>query len=130
MKTRLLPAATGIAAAAALLTASLALAGGTTLHLTAKDNHKSFTVQNGTGIVITLASNRSTGYHWTRGKTSAVKLVSHRYVQRSGGGVGAGGKEIWHFNVVGPKGMGSIQLHYVSPSKMIAKRFAVSLTVK
>ena len=131
MKSRVLLLATAVVATGALFAASLATASpsGSTIHLTAKSNHKSFTVQIGDAIVVTLASNASTGYHWTRGATSAVKLASHRYVAPKHGMPGAPGKEVWHFKVVGPSGKGKIQLRYVSPSNMLAHRFAVSLSV-
>ncbi|HEY2353423.1 MAG TPA: protease inhibitor I42 family protein [Gaiellaceae bacterium] len=128
MRKRLLFVATGVVAAAALLSASLAVAG-TTLHLTAKDNHKSFTVAAHTAIVITLKSNASTGYRWKRGHCSAVKFISRKYVEPASGRVGAAGKEIWRFKVVGQTTEGKIALRYVGPSKDVAHRFSVQLQI-
>jgi len=74
-----------------------------TLHLTAKDNHKSYTAKPGTPIVVTLASNAGTGYHWKYKSFTGdrvVKLISHRYVAPKDARPGAAGKEIWRFRAV------------------------------
>lgn len=133
MKTRLLLLATGVVAGAALCAASLAVAGSsaTTLHLTKKDNHKSFTVQMDSKVVVTLASCPDCGYRWQRGPSAVVKVVSHRYVQNTKPGqVGGTGKEIWRFKVVGPASEGKLRLRYVSPAGHIAKHFVVGLTIR
>ena len=129
MKTRLLLLATGVVAASALLATSAAIAG-STLHLTAKDNHTSFTVHMNEAIVVTLASCPDCGYSWKGGPSSVVKVVSHRYVQHTKPGqVGGTGKEIWRFKVVGPASEGKLRLRYVSPAGHIAKHFVVSLRI-
>jgi len=135
MKTRLSLVATGVVAAAALVTAPLVLASANAaaLHLTAKDNNKSFTVQRHCAIVITLKNpGWDGGYHWTRGYSSGVRLVSHRYVapKQKPGTVGGGvGKDIWRFKVVGPKTEGEIQLRYVSPARKVDHKFVVGIRV-
>ena len=135
MKTRLSLIATGVVAAAALFTASFALAGAdvATLHLTAKDNNKSFTVQRHSVIVVKLKdAGWDGGYGWTRGYSSGVKRVRyHTIAARSphhivGGGVA---KQIWRFKVVGPKGEGEIQFRYVSPARKVVRKFVVGLRI-
>ncbi len=80
-----------------------------TLHLTAKDNNKLFTVHPHETIVMTLASNPSTGYHWkyvhSPGGARVVKLISHRYVAPKASRPGASGKEVWRFRVIGKGAM-------------------------
>jgi len=77
----------------------------TTLYLTAKDNNKLFTVKPRTAIVVSLATNPSTGYHWnydpSPGGAKVVKLVSQRYVPPTVNRPGTPGTEVWHFKVVG-----------------------------
>ncbi|HUZ16604.1 MAG TPA: protease inhibitor I42 family protein [Gaiellaceae bacterium] len=105
------------------------------LQLTAKDNHKSFTVKPQRAIVVTLVSNSSTGYHWkykpSSGGGKVVKLVSHRYVPPQSGRPGAAGKEIWHFRAVG-KGVMDMGFRYIRswlPNKP-AKRIEFSIRVR
>jgi predicted secreted protein len=103
-----------------------------TLNLTGKDNGKTFTVQPQKVIVVTLVSNRSTGYQWryvrTAGNPKVVKVLSHRYVARPG--VGAAGKEIWRFRAVGA-GTAKIDLQYIRPfqPQQVAHRFGVTIDV-
>ena len=90
-----------------------------TLHLTAKDNHRTFTVKPRTAIVVTLASNPSTGFQWkykpSKGGGKVVKLVSDRYVPpKKGSPPGAAGKEVWHLRAVGTGKM-SMQFLDVPP---------------
>ena len=66
-------------------------------------------------IVVTLASNPTTGYQWQVMKPlaeSTVKLVSHVYDHPQTGLVGAGGQEIWVFRTLGP-GEAEIVLGYL-----------------
>ena len=130
MKKRLLLAATGAVAVAALVAASLALAGVCTLHLTAKDNHKSFAVHKHSVVVITLRSCGDCGYQWKRGPCSGVEYLSHRYVQHNKPHqVGGTGEEIFRFKVVGPKNEGEIQLRYVTPGRKIVSHFVAGLRI-
>ena len=89
-----------------------------TLRLTAKDNNKVFTVKPHTAIVVTLASNRSTGYRWESAPSShplnPLRLVSHRYVAPKKGVPGAAGKEIWRFRAVSHGGQ-DLGFLYVRP---------------
>jgi len=105
-----------------------------TLHLTAKDNHKSYTVKPRTPIVVTLASNATSGYHWKYKSFTGnrvVKLISQRYVPPKQGRPGAAGKEVWHFRAVA-KGVTDMRFRYipsVQPSKP-AKRIGISIRVR
>jgi predicted secreted protein len=84
-----------------------------TLHLTAKDNNKHFTVKPHEAIVMTLATTPGTGYHWqyvhSPGSGKVVKLISHRYIAPKNGQPGAAGKEVWHFGAVAK---GKIRLEF------------------
>ena len=87
----------------------------TTLHLTVKDNGHSFTVRPQRAIVVTLASNPSTGYRWkyepSKRGGKVVKLISARYVPpKSGSPPGAAGKEVWRLRAVGK---GKIDLQFL-----------------
>jgi len=104
-----------------------------TLHLTAKDNHKSYTVKPGTPIVVTLASNATTGYHWKYKSFTGdrvVKLISHRYVARKDARPGAAGKEIWRFRAVA-NGVTQMRFRYIRPSlpKKPAKKIGITIYV-
>ena len=92
---------------------------GSTLHLTPKDNHKEFTVKPHEAIVLTLASNRSTGYRWEFASASQMNAglhqVSHRYVAPKASVPGAAGKEIWRFRPIG-RGGAALGFNYVLPS--------------
>jgi predicted secreted protein len=78
---------------------------GRTLHLTAKDNGKEFTVKPHETIVLTLAFHRSSGYRWEFEPASQAMLgfrqLSQRYVAPKNG---AAGKEIWCYRPVGQGG--------------------------
>ena len=130
MKARLLVSAVVTAASAALVAASPAPAGVTTLHLTAKAKGRSFHVKTDSAVVITLKSCGDCGDEWKLEESSGVQLVSHKYVQHHKGGVlGGTGKEIWRFEVVGPMVHGRIKLRYVLPGGKTGSRFAVRLKI-
>ena len=80
-----------------------------TLHLTEKDNGKSFGVGLHEAFVVTLASNPSTGYHWEFLPASQAllgfRVVSHRYIAPTKSVPGAAGKETWRFRAVGKGGV-------------------------
>src|SRR5436309_63823 len=79
-----------------------------TLHLTEKDNGRSFTIKPQEVFVVTLTSNRSTGYRWEGAPASqnvlGFRTVSHRYVAPKPGVPGAAGEAIWRFQPVGRGG--------------------------
>ena len=97
-----------------------------TLHLTAANlNKKVFTVEPHTTIVVTLASNPATGYHWQfdpgSSPTEPLRLVSHRYVAPKNSGPGAAGKEIWRFGAVskGALPIGFVYRRSSQPRKVV-----------
>jgi predicted secreted protein len=92
-----------------------------TLRLSAKDNHKEFTVRPHEAIVVTLSSNRSTGYRWESAPASQVnpgfRLVSHRYYDAPNKSLpGAAGEEVWRLRPVG-KGGADLGFLYVQTSQ-------------
>ena len=112
-----------------------------TLHLTAKDNGKSFTVSKGAPFVVTLATNPSTGYHWSGGQESpggvhvGVRWVSRRYVPPATSRPGARGTEVFRFRSEGPDS-GTVGL-FISRvrghnrfDQTVAQSFAVTINVR
>jgi len=66
---------------------------------------------------ITLDSNQSTGYGWQLAEPldeSILQLVGSEYEPPEGGGIGAGGQDLWTFKAVG-EGETEIGLKYVRP---------------
>jgi predicted secreted protein len=96
-----------------------------TLHLTANLNKKVITVEPHTAIVVTLASNPSTGYHWQfvpgSSPTEPLRLVSHRYVAPKKSGPGAAGTETWRFRAVsrGALPIGFVYRRSSQPEKVV-----------
>ena len=106
-----------------------------TLHLAEKDSGKSFKVRPHETLVVTLASNRGTGYRWEDAPASQAmlgfRLVSHRYVAPRESLPGAAGKEIWRYRPVG-RGGANLGFIYVPPShgpKRPAQRVDFSIEV-
>ena len=106
-----------------------------TLHLTAKSNNHRYTVKPQSAIVVTLPSNRSTGYRWevvyTHGRGRHLAPLSDRYVAPSKARPGAGGKEILRFRAP-DAGSAVIWLRYVRPSapNKPARLFGVGIRVR
>ena len=106
-----------------------------TLHLTANLDQKVFTVKPHTAIVVTLASNRSTGYHWQFGSgsspTEPLRLVSHRYVAPKRSVPGAAGTEIWRFRAVSA---GALPIRFVyrrsSRSEKVVRFVGATIAVR
>ncbi len=118
---------------AAPLLAAIALAV-PPVQLAARDDGRVVRVAPGTPVVLTLASNPSTGYRWrllAGLDRRVVRLVSHRYLAPAKPGVvGAPGKEVWRFRAVG-RGRVALRLDYVrswQPGRP-ARRFRVELRV-
>jgi predicted secreted protein len=108
---------------------------GRTLHLTAKDNDKEFSVKPHETIVVTLASNRTTGYGWHGVPDPffgrSFRLLSHRYVAPTRGAPGAAGKESWRYRPIG-RGGGFLVFSYARQHTRFyrpTRRFAVSIKV-
>ena len=104
------------------------------LHLSVRDNGKTFTVNPRTTVVLVLPSNASTGYRWEIGipAHSAIRLLSHRYVQPKNSPPGAAGKEVWRFRILGPSNTTQLRLGYLRPwqPKKLARRFGVTIRVR
>ena len=63
---------------------------------------------------ISLAANRTTGYAWGLAKPlneSVVKQSAIDYVAPAGGGLGAGGTEVWTFTAIGT-GQETVSMKY------------------
>jgi inhibitor of cysteine peptidase len=89
------------------------------LDLTAADNGGDLSATTGEQVVLTLESNRSTGYSWslvTEPDPNVLAFVSSNYIQPSDADrVGAAGTEVWTWNAVG-EGSATLHLQYVRPS--------------
>jgi inhibitor of cysteine peptidase len=71
----------------------------------------------GVPFSITLDANPTTGYSWglaTELDTNVVELLHHSYQRSGGGGMGAGGTEIWTFEPL-CAGFTTIVLRYRRP---------------
>jgi predicted secreted protein len=103
-----------------------------TLALGPASNGHTYSVAPATKIVVTLPSNRSTGYHWrlrVRPDPHVVKLVSHHYVVPKTKRVGAAGKEIWRFRAVGA-GSVKLRLVYVQAGRVGGRLFGIGIHVR
>ena len=89
----------------------------------AKAPAQALVLEPGQVFMVTLAANHTTGYQWVLAAlppAKVVKLVSNDYEPSGAKGpdgkplVGAGGREVWTFQAVGP-GSALISLHYVRP---------------
>jgi len=71
----------------------------------------------GWDVVITLASNRTTGYRWQLAEPvdkNILKLATVKYTPDQTGRVGSGGKEVWIFKAIGA-GETVVSFKYVRP---------------
>ncbi|MDP3804570.1 MAG: protease inhibitor I42 family protein, partial [Candidatus Omnitrophota bacterium] len=71
----------------------------------------------GTDFIITLESNRTTGYEWQLAKPldkTIVDFVSSEYIKGSSDLIGSGGREMWRFKTVG-LGKSTISFQYIRP---------------
>lgn len=88
---------------AALLTLACTLSL-TAAAMAAETAEGTLTVPQGSPVIITLASNPTTGYRWRLDGTpdpSIIAFSASEYIHPQDGRVGAGGTEIWRFNAVG-----------------------------
>ncbi len=107
------------------------------IKLTANDNGKTIEAAANQSLTITLDSNATTGYKWnlvTEPDAKVVKLVSSDYVVPTSDSqpiVGAGGAEVWKFQIIGA-GKTTITLAYFRPfdPKQVAKEYTVTIMVK
>ncbi len=108
------PGATLASMLAAPFLAALALAA-PPVQLRAADNGRIVRLAPGTPVVVSLASNPSTGFRWKLLAAldgRVVRLVSHRYVAPTSRLVGAPGTEVWRFRAVG-RGRVTLRLGYL-----------------
>lgn len=105
-------------AVAVLLISLSALADGTTITLTAKDNGTSVLVSPGQIVAVELESNRTTGYTWKVDSVdkAILSLTSEFYMKPADAGqrVGAGGVAIYAFKAEKP-GRTVLKLVYIRP---------------
>ncbi len=105
------------------------------LTLTDTDSGKSLTLAVGQTLVVTLASNRTTGYSWALAAgqdQSVLKLRDSQYQAPSTLMPGAGGQELWTFTTLAA-GSTTLTLNYARPFEPAAppaRTFTLSLTVK
>ena len=105
-----------------------------TLHLTENDNGKKFNLKPRGALVVTLASNPSTGYSWEIAPPvplrSPLRLVSHRYVASKKNVPGAAGSEVWRFRAVGHGRSTYEFLHRRSSGAAGGEVFSVTIHVR
>ncbi len=107
------------------------------MYLSIGDNGKTVNATLNQILSITLESNATTGYKWnavTEPDAKVLKLVSSQYVSPTPSKtpmVGAGGMEVWKYQVVGT-GTAAIKLGYFRPfdPKNVAKEFTLTVTAK
>ena len=123
----------GLTLVLVLLTACAEQAGA--IDLDAANNGVTLETTVGQTINITLDSNATTGYKWnlvTSPDAQVLKFLSSRYNAPIGGGVGAGGKEVWKFQTTG-RGTTSLKLAYFrpfEPNTPPAKEFSATVVVR
>ena len=107
----------------------------TTIDLDSANNGVTLETTVGQTINITLDSNATTGYKWnlvTTPDAQVLKFLSSHYNAPIGGGVGAGGKEVWKFQTTG-RGTTSLKLAYFrpfEPNTPPAKEFSATVVVR
>ena len=89
------------------------------LSLTEKDEDRTYILHQGDVLLLSLPSNRTTGYGWdyvfsTVGLLRQQGEMVYRQDKMEGGKVGAGGTEIWKFMAV-KKGKTSLCFSYLRP---------------
>jgi len=89
----------------------------------------------GKDFVITLESNRTTGYEWQLAEpidNHILEFISSEYIKESTDRIGAGGKEVWTFRGL-IAGKTLISFKYVRPwekDAAAAKKTAFSVTIR
>jgi inhibitor of cysteine peptidase len=86
------------------------------VRLDADDNGRAIEVNLSTQIIVTLASNITTGYQWTLAEldTSIVENTSQEYIAPDSSLAGAPGTERWEFIALGT-GTTALRLEYRRP---------------
>lgn len=105
------------------------------IDLTANNNAETIDASRNQILNIKLDSNITTGYKWNlvnEPNPGIVKIVSSKYNEPVGGGIGAGGSESWQFQTVG-NGTTTIKLAYFrsfEPNIPPVKEFSVTINVR
>ena len=105
------------------------------IDLTAGNNGETIDASRNQVLNIKLDSNITTGYKWnlvSEPNPGIVKVVSSKYNEPVGGGIGAGGSETWQFQTVG-NGTTTIRLSYFRPFEPNippVKEFSVTISVR
>src|SRR5712691_1018210 len=83
--------------------------------LTIADSGQAVSVHKGDTILVTLASNQTTPFHWavtTKPKSSVLKVASSKYVAPGQGVPGQGGTQVYKLKATG-KGSTTFTAEYV-----------------
>jgi predicted secreted protein len=97
--------------------------------------NKTIEVASGDSIVVTLWSNKTTGYSWSESATisnpGVLQQTNHEYVAPETGLMGAAGKEVWTFKA-SKAGTCEVSMNYSQPWEGGQKntyRFLLTVTV-
>ena len=98
--------------------------------------NKTIEVASGDSIVVTLWSNKTTGYSWSESATisnpGVLQQTNHEYVAPETGLMGAAGKEVWNFKA-SKAGNCEVSMDYSQPWEGGQKNtygFLLKVTVK
>ena len=124
-----------LALALALLALTPASALARTVDLTASSSGRTVTLHKGDKVVVRLAANATTGYHWSttaRPDKAVVHQTSSKYVPKptQPGIVGSGGTQVIRFTATG-QGATRFATAYLSPGTphRVGKRFRLRFAV-
>jgi inhibitor of cysteine peptidase len=87
------------------------------MNVTEQENGRRVTVAQGDTLVVTLASNPTTGYEWRIAKDDPEHLKplgKPEFIGPQNRRVGAGGKQVFRFQAQSP-GTTVVELHYLRP---------------
>jgi inhibitor of cysteine peptidase len=105
--------------------------GGKILNIDASYSGKQVELSVGESLVVTLASNVSTGYSWTLtgiSDESVLQKTKNEYVAPKTNLMGAGGTEVWTFKAL-KKGTSTISMGYSRPWESTPPVETFSLTI-
>lgn len=91
--------------------------GGKSINIDASYSGKQVELSIGESLVVTLASNVTTGYSWTLtgiSDESVLQKTKNEYIAPKTNLVGAGGQEVWTFKAL-KKGTSTISMGYSRP---------------
>jgi inhibitor of cysteine peptidase len=118
----------------AVLAIGCSPAGSEPVELTAADSGSTKSLAVGQELIVTLASNQTTGYRWAVDGVvpPQLKQIGEPSYSSESALVGAGGQEVWAFRGAQP-GLGVVRLKYwrsFEPTAEPAETFAVTVNVK